>query len=49
MEEEIGKTVIGQDSAVRAISNAVRRSRAGVQDAQKPLGSFFISWANWSR
>ncbi|GAT76491.1 ClpB protein [Ehrlichia ruminantium] len=42
MEEEIGKTVIGQDSAVKAVSDAVRRSRAGVQDAQKPLGSFLF-------
>ncbi|AAV86852.1 ATP-dependent chaperone ClpB [Anaplasma marginale] len=42
MEAEIGKSVIGQESAVRAVSNAVRRSRAGVQDAQKPMGSFLF-------
>ncbi|KJV65504.1 MULTISPECIES: ATP-dependent chaperone ClpB [Ehrlichia] len=42
MEEEIGKAVIGQESAVKAISDAVRRSRAGVQDANKPLGSFLF-------
>ncbi|WP_447582393.1 ATP-dependent chaperone ClpB [Anaplasma marginale] len=42
MEREIGKSVIGQESAVRAVSNAVRRSRAGVQDAQKPMGSFLF-------
>ncbi|WDM85087.1 ATP-dependent chaperone ClpB [Ehrlichia sp. JZT12] len=42
MEEEIGKTVIGQESAIKAVSDAVRRSRAGVQDANKPLGSFLF-------
>ncbi|KJV88180.1 istB-like ATP binding family protein [Anaplasma phagocytophilum str. ApNYW] len=42
MEEELKKTVIGQDSAVAAVSNAVRRSRAGVQDAQRPMGSFLF-------
>ena len=42
MEREIGKSVVGQESAVRAVSNAVRRSRAGVQDAQKPMGSFLF-------
>ncbi|MCU7611833.1 ATP-dependent chaperone ClpB [Anaplasma capra] len=42
MEREIGKSVIGQESAVRAVSNAVRRSRAGVQDTQKPMGSFLF-------
>ncbi|MGN7618605.1 MAG: ATP-dependent chaperone ClpB [Ehrlichia sp.] len=42
MEEEIGKTVIGQEGAIKAVSDAVRRSRAGVQDAYKPLGSFLF-------
>ena len=42
MEEEIGKTVIGQEGAIKAVSNAVRRSRAGVQDSNKPLGSFLF-------
>ncbi|AHX04858.1 ATP-dependent chaperone ClpB [Ehrlichia japonica] len=42
MEKELGKTVIGQESAIKAVSDAVRRSRAGVQDANKPLGSFLF-------
>jgi ATP-dependent Clp protease ATP-binding subunit ClpB len=42
MEEELGKRVIGQRSAVRAISNAVRRARAGLNDENRPLGSFLF-------
>lgn len=42
MEKIIGKSVIGQEEAVSAISNATRRARAGVQDANKPLGSFLF-------
>ncbi|RFU13846.1 ATP-dependent chaperone ClpB [Rhodobacteraceae bacterium W635] len=42
MEEEIGKRVIGQKTAVRAVSNAVRRARAGLQDENRPLGSFLM-------
>jgi ATP-dependent Clp protease ATP-binding subunit ClpB len=42
MEEEIGKRIIGQRDAVVAISDAVRRSRAGLQDAKKPIGSFLF-------
>ena len=42
MEEALKKVVIGQDSAVAAVSNAVRRSRAGVQDSQRPMGSFLF-------
>ena len=40
MEDELHKRVIGQDEAIRAISDAVRRSRAGLQDPHKPIGSF---------
>src|SRR3546814_6863017 len=40
MEEEIGKRVIGQSDAVKAVSAAVRRARAGLQDPNRPLGSF---------
>ena len=40
MEDERHKRVIGQDEAIRAISDAVRRSRAGLQDPHKPIGSF---------
>jgi ATP-dependent Clp protease ATP-binding subunit ClpB len=42
MENEIGKRVIGQDAAVKAVSTAVRRSRAGLQDPNRPLGSFLF-------
>ena len=42
MEEELGKRVIGQHQAVRAVSNAVRRARAGLQDENRPLGSFLF-------
>lgn len=42
MEEELGKRVIGQADAVRAVSTAVRRSRAGLQDPNRPLGSFLF-------
>ncbi|MDB1135184.1 ATP-dependent chaperone ClpB [Candidatus Anaplasma sp. TIGMIC] len=42
MEEELKKVVVGQDEAVTAVSNAVRRSRAGVQDSQRPMGSFLF-------
>ena len=42
MEEEIGKRVVGQAEAVRAVSTAVRRARAGLQDANRPIGSFMF-------
>jgi len=42
MEAEIGKRVIGQHEAVAAVSNAVRRSRAGLQDPARPMGSFMF-------
>ena len=42
MEEIIGKRVIGQADAVRAVSKAVRRARAGLQDPNRPLGSFLF-------
>ena len=42
MEETIGKRVIGQAQAVEAVSRAVRRSRAGLQDPNRPLGSFLF-------
>ncbi|MGB5067080.1 MAG: ATP-dependent chaperone ClpB [Albidovulum sp.] len=42
MEAELGKRVIGQKSAVVAISNAVRRARAGLNDENRPLGSFLF-------
>ena len=42
LEDEIGKRLIGQHEAVRAVSDAVRRSRAGLQDTKKPIGSFIF-------
>ncbi|MEO6132688.1 MAG: AAA family ATPase, partial [Saprospiraceae bacterium] len=42
LEDEIGKRLIGQAEAVKAVSNAVRRSRAGLQDPNKPIGSFIF-------
>jgi ATP-dependent Clp protease ATP-binding subunit ClpB len=42
MEQQIGKRVIGQDEAVRAVANAVRRARAGLQDPNRPIGSFLF-------
>ncbi|GHM57937.1 MAG: chaperone protein ClpB [Candidatus Mesenet longicola] len=42
MEEKIKQRVIGQNEAIEAISNAVRRSRSGVQDVSKPFGSFLF-------
>jgi ATP-dependent Clp protease ATP-binding subunit ClpB len=40
MEERLGQRVIGQTEAVKAVSNAVRRSRSGLQDPNRPIGSF---------
>jgi len=42
LEEEIGKRLIGQKEAVEAVADAVRRSRAGLQDEKKPIGSFIF-------
>jgi len=42
MEERLGKRVIGQEEAIRAVSNAVRRARAGLQDENRPVGSFLF-------
>jgi ATP-dependent Clp protease ATP-binding subunit ClpB len=42
MELALAKRVVGQDEAVRAISNAVRRARAGLQDPNRPIGSFMF-------
>ena len=43
MEERLHQCVIGQNEAVEAVSNAVRRSRSGLQDPQRPIGSFIFS------
>jgi len=43
MEDEIHQTVIGQDEAIRAIARSIRRSRAGLKDPRRPIGSFIFS------
>src|SRR5712691_156950 len=43
MEDEIHKTVVGQDEAIAVISRAIRRSRAGLKDPKRPIGSFVFS------
>src|SRR5690606_24185435 len=42
MESELGKRVVGQKEAIEAVANAVRRSRAGLQDPNRPMGSFLF-------
>jgi ATP-dependent Clp protease ATP-binding subunit ClpB len=42
MEERLHKRVIGQDDAINAVANAIRRARAGLQDPNRPLGSFLF-------
>lgn len=42
LEDELHKRVIGQDEAIEAVSDAIRRSRAGLQDARRPIGSFIF-------
>jgi ATP-dependent Clp protease ATP-binding subunit ClpB len=42
LEDELGKRVAGQQEAIRALSDAVRRSRAGLQDPKRPIGSFIF-------
>ena len=43
MEDELHKRVVGQDNAITAISKAIRRSRAGLKDPSRPIGSFIFS------
>lgn len=42
LEEELHKRVVGQDEAIKAVADAVRRSRAGLQDQKRPVGSFIF-------
>ena len=42
LEDELHKRVVGQDEAIRAVADAVRRSRAGLQDTKRPIGSFIF-------
>lgn len=43
MEDELHKRIVGQDAAITAISRAIRRSRAGLKDPRRPIGSFIFS------
>lgn len=47
MEEFLHRRVVGQDEAINAVANAIRRSRAGLGDPNRPVGSFFIFRSNW--
>lgn len=48
MEQDLHQRVIGQDEAVEAVSNAIRRSRAGLSDPNRPIGSFlFLGQRGW--
>ena len=42
MEDRLGQRVIGQHEAIEAVSNAVRRARSGLQDPNRPIGSFIF-------
>ncbi len=42
MEDVLHRRIIGQDEAINAVSNAIRRSRAGLQDSKRPIGSFLF-------
>lgn len=42
LEDELHKRVVGQDEAIQAVSDAIRRSRAGLQDSKRPIGSFIF-------
>jgi ATP-dependent Clp protease ATP-binding subunit ClpB len=42
LERELHKRVVGQDEAIQAVADAIRRSRAGLQDARRPIGSFIF-------
>ena len=42
LEDELRKRVVGQEEAIEAVANAVRRSRAGLQDPKRPIGSFIF-------
>ena len=42
LEDELHKRVVGQDEAIEAVADAIRRSRAGLQDPKKPIGSFIF-------
>ena len=42
MENYLSKTVVGQEKAIKSVSNAIRRSKSGISDPSKPMGSFYF-------
>ncbi len=44
MEDRLRQRVVGQDEALERVANAIRRSRAGLSDPKRPIGSFHFSW-----
>ena len=48
LEDDLKKRVVGQDEAIEAIANAIRRSRSGLSDEKRPIGSFAFPWFNRS-
>ena len=49
LDDTLRKRVIGQDEAIEKICDAILRSRAGINDENRPIGSFMFLGANWSR
>ncbi len=47
LEDYLKQKVIGQDHAITSVANAIRRSRAGLQDSNRPIGSFLFLWPTW--
>ena len=47
IETELHMRVIGQEEAIGAVANAIRRNRAGLQDSKRPIGSFIFLGAYW--
>src|SRR6202048_139874 len=47
LEEHLHQRVVGQDEAIKAVANAVRRARAGLQDPNRPIGSFIFLGPDW--
>ena len=47
LENYLQKSVVGQDHAIKVVANAIRRSRAGLQDPNRPIGSFLFLWPTW--
>jgi ATP-dependent Clp protease ATP-binding subunit ClpB len=47
LEDYLKQKIVGQDIALEAVSNAIRRARAGLSEAHKPMGSFLFLWPTW--